>query len=172
VAEEALRGESVEAPAPGRLPRPRHCLRAVRGDQRGQALVEFALVALPLFLIIFGIIDFARALNYYNDLTQLAGQGARAAAVNANPNGSAASGKSIQTGVYNNLDSPEMKQAANHAHICITTMPATTGDPVTVRATYTFHFIPLIHPVAITLSSSQTERFEGVSPSYSGGCSS
>lgn len=161
----------MDAPAPERGPRPRRRLSELRRDERGQALVEFALVALPLFLIIFGIIDFARALNYYNDLTQVAGQGARAAAVNANPDGSAPSGKSIQAQVYGNLDSPEMKQPGNQAQICITSLPTTTGQPVTVQATYTFHFIPLVHPVAIKLSASQTERFEGLTPSYSGGCS-
>ena len=128
-------------------------------------------MALPLFLILFGIIDFARALNYYNDLTQLAGQGARAAAVNANPDSSTPAGKSIQAQLYSNLDTAEMKAASNHAEICITTMPTTTGDPVTVKATYSFHFIPLIHPVALTLSSTQTERFEGTTPTYAGGCS-
>lgn len=164
-------GGSVKMPTPERPPRSRRYLRALRGDQRGQALVEFALVLLPLCLVLFGIVDFARALNYYNDLTQVAGQGARAAAVNANPDASAPSGKSIQTQVYNNLDSPEMKQPGNQAQICITKMPTSAGDPVTVTASYSFHFIPLVHPVAITLSSSQTERFEGLKPNYQGGCS-
>jgi Flp pilus assembly protein TadG len=169
VAEEAPKGGSVKAPGPER-PRPRVFFRLLRRDERGQALVEFALVALPLMAILLGIVDFARALNYYNDLTQLAGQGARAAAVNSNPDGSAPSGASIQTQLYANLDSNEMKAASNHAQICITKLPATTGDPVTVRATYTFHFIPLVHPIALTLSSSQTERFEALKPSYTKSC--
>jgi Flp pilus assembly protein TadG len=173
VAEETLRSSSVTAPAPERPPRPHGHFGALRRDQRGQALVEFALVALPLFLIIFGIIDFARALNYYNDLTQIAGQGARAAAVNENPDASVASGNSIQTQLLGNLDSPEMKQIANpvRLNICIASpVPASTGQPVTVTASYVFHFIPLIHPVAITLSASQTERFEGQAASYTPGC--
>jgi Flp pilus assembly protein TadG len=135
-------------------------------------LVEFALVAIPLFLIIFGIIDFARALNYYNDLQQIAGQGARAAAVNSNPDGTAVSGQSIQTQLLTDLDTAELRGKHNPpwTNICISHMPSTTGDPVTVTASYQFHFIPLIHPVAITLSAAQTERFEGISPSFTGGC--
>jgi Flp pilus assembly protein TadG len=159
----------VTAPAPERPPRPHGHFGALRRDQHGQALVEFALVALPLFLIIFGIIDFARALNYYNDLTQLAGQGARAAAVNQDPNGGVA-GALFQNHLFADLDSPEMRNSTPPATVCITTMPTTTGTPVKVTASYVFHFIPLIHPVAITLSASQTERFEGTTPSYSAGC--
>lgn len=172
MAEKALRGGSLNVPTQRRS-RPRGPLRVLRRDERGQALVEFALVALPLFLIIFGIIDFARALNYYNDLTQLAGQGARAAAVNANPDNSAASGVSIQTQLLQNLDSPEMQAIHNPAwtNICIASpLPVQTGDPVTVTASYQFHFIPLIHSAAITLSASQTERFEALSPNYVAGC--
>ena len=45
-------------PAPERLPRPRGLFRVLRREQRGQALVEFALVFLPLALIILGGIDF------------------------------------------------------------------------------------------------------------------
>ena len=171
MAEGPLRDEPMIEPPSEGLPRLRGRLRGLSRDERGQALVEFALVALPLFLIVFGIIDFARALNYYNDLTQLTGQGARAAAVNNNPDGSAASGMSIQNQLLANLDSPEMKQTHNPPwlKICITTVPTTTGDPVTVTASYQFHFIPLIG-TTLTLSASQTERFEGVSPSYSTGC--
>jgi Flp pilus assembly protein TadG len=58
--------------------------RGLLGCERGTALVEFALIAPILFLFLFGIIEFGRALNYYNDLTQLAGQGARAAIVSRN----------------------------------------------------------------------------------------
>jgi Flp pilus assembly protein TadG len=168
-------GGWMMAPLMERLSRLRARMRFARRDQRGTALVEFALVALPLFLILFGIIDFARALNYYNDLTQIAGQGARAAAVNQNPinNATPPSGKSIQTQLVGALDSPELKASHSPAwtNICITTMPTTTGDPVTVTASYQFHFIPLIG-TTLNLSASQTERFEGLKPSYGPGCAS
>src|SRR6478752_3169405 len=66
---------------------------SLRDREEGQALVEyallFALIAPILFLLVFGIVEFGRALNYYNDLTQLAGQGARAAVVGRNPDGTA-----------------------------------------------------------------------------------
>src|SRR5438105_2786343 len=70
--------------------RPFFCLNRLRREERGTAVVEFALVVTPILLIVFGILDFGRALNYYNDMTQLAGQAARAAAVNTNVDGSTA----------------------------------------------------------------------------------
>jgi Flp pilus assembly protein TadG len=134
-------------------------------NERGTAMVEFAIVALPLFLILFGIVDFARALNYYNDLTQLAGQGARAAAVDQNPDGGTADAN-FQNQLLQRVDTPELKQTTPPATICITQMPSTNGDPVSVQASYEFHFLPLIGST-ITLSSTQTERFEGLTPHYS-----
>jgi Flp pilus assembly pilin Flp len=56
--------------------------RRARRDQRGQALVEFALIA-PLFLmLVVGVIQFAVALNFWFDMQRLVNQGARSAAVN------------------------------------------------------------------------------------------
>lgn len=172
MAEEALRGRPVTGPASERLPRPRGPLGLLRREQRGTALVEFALVALPLFLILFGIIDFGRALNYYNDMTQLAGQGARFAAVNQEPCATGQVGctpgnatASFQQDLAKWNDSPELK---NKVMVCIKNDPSTTevGSPVTVKVSYTFHFLSLISGIPITLSSTQTERSETGTPSY------
>jgi Flp pilus assembly protein TadG len=54
--------------------------RAGAGD-RGAAAVEFALLLPVLLLIVFGIIDFGRALNAQITLTQAAREGERLAAV-------------------------------------------------------------------------------------------
>jgi hypothetical protein len=165
MAEEALRGDPVIASAPKRLPRPRGRLRALRGDQRGTALVEFALIAPLLFLLLFGIIDFGRALDYYNQVTQLAGQGARAAAVNRNPDGTAldsANPYSIQQQLATKYTAqPELKKGIV---VCILNpVPAGPGDPVTVRVSFKFHFIPLIGAAAnalggLNLSATETQR--------------
>jgi Flp pilus assembly protein TadG len=68
-------------PAPKRRPRPRDLLRLFRRDQRGQALVEFALVFLPLCLIIMGGIDFGFVFKDFISARQGVSDAARQAAV-------------------------------------------------------------------------------------------
>ncbi len=50
-------------------------------DEDGAAAVEFALVVIPLVLILFGIISYAYMFSVRQALTQAAAEGARAAAV-------------------------------------------------------------------------------------------
>jgi Flp pilus assembly protein TadG len=145
--------------------RPFFFLRRLRRDQRGVAVVEFALVAIPLFLIVFGILDFGRALQYYNDLTQIAGQGARAGAVNQNPNGG------VATSAFQNQLACEATpgELRSSVHINITQTPVSPGDPVQVQASFQFNFFPyLTQYVGMTLTATQTERYEsGQAPTFS-----
>ena len=67
------RREPVECRQWSRLARLR---RQARGDS-GQALVEFALVSMVLFLFIFGIIDFARAYQSWVTVQHAAREGVR-----------------------------------------------------------------------------------------------
>lgn len=52
-----------------------------RRDERGASAVEFALLVLPLSLLVFGIIAFGIMLSFRQTLSQAATEGARAAAV-------------------------------------------------------------------------------------------
>lgn len=134
-------------------------------SERGTAVVEFALIAPLLFLLIFGIIDFGRALDYYNQLTQLAGQGARAAAVNRNPDGTALSNTNLysiqQQLATTYTKQPELRNSTNY-YVCITQKASAPGDPVTVKASYKFNFIPLVSAAfggaTLTLSATETQR--------------
>ena len=56
-------------------------LRRRARDERGQAIVEFAVVLPVLVLIIMGILYFGRYMEYSNQMTQLAEEGARWASV-------------------------------------------------------------------------------------------
>jgi Flp pilus assembly protein TadG len=151
--------------------------RRFLGSERGTALVEFALIAPILFFLVFGIVEFGRALNYYNDLTQLAGQGARAAVVSRNPDGTAVgttnadcagNNQSIQCQIAKTY--PTDNELRNGISVCLGTLKAdnsidtgTTpqvGDPITVRTRFKFHFLTSFFGATITLSSTQTERLE------------
>jgi Flp pilus assembly protein TadG len=54
-------------------------------EEGGQAAVEFALVLPLLLLVLFAIVEFARTYNAFNDLNQMAADGARFAAVGRYP---------------------------------------------------------------------------------------
>jgi Flp pilus assembly pilin Flp len=51
-----------------------------KADESGVAAVEFALVAIIFFLLVFGIIEFSRAMYMFNTLSEVTRHAARAAA--------------------------------------------------------------------------------------------
>ena len=162
----------MNVPAPERLSRPRGRFAALRRDQRGQALVEFALVLPILLLLVIGIFDFGQALNYYNQESQLVGQGARAAAVNRCPDGTAIGGTGGCTSIQQQISETYANGALNKNPICIT-LPngAAAGQPVTVSTTYPFKLLGFIGGATINITASQTERQE-IAGTYSTGCQS
>jgi Flp pilus assembly protein TadG len=169
-------------PRPKGAPRLVSQWKGLLRSERGTAIVEFALIAPLLFLLVFGIIEFGRALNYYNDLTQLSGQAARAAIVNRNPDGSAvgiansdcpANNMTIQCQTAATY--PTDGELKNGISVCLGTLPAgagstatiqtnTTphvGDPITVRTKYVYNFLTKFFGFgSITLTSTQTEILE------------
>lgn len=66
-------------------------------EERGVAVVEFALVAPLLLILVFGIIDLGRAYSTLNQLAASAREGARFAAVLPNPSSSSAEAQVRQT---------------------------------------------------------------------------
>lgn len=60
-------------------------LAKFRRSEHGAAMVEFAIVAPLLFMLVFGIIDFGRALFVFNNLTNAAREGARLGATRIDP---------------------------------------------------------------------------------------
>jgi Flp pilus assembly protein TadG len=163
-----------EAPVPHQrargLPGPLRTIRRLARSERGTAVVEFALVAPLLFALVFGILEFGRVLNAYNDMTQLAGQGARAAVVSRNPDGTqigATSGTvdnscSGTTSIQCQLSKYYAAQdSLSNVTVCIPSVPSGVGQPVTVHVTYTYNFSEgLLGFTSIPLSATQTERAE------------
>ncbi len=102
--------------------------RRLREDSRGQALVEFALVIPILMLLLLGIVDFARAWNVYEVLTDAGREATRLAVVD---NGSTAA--EVREVV---------KQAAARAGVAVAdgdiaiAEGAARGEPTTVTISY------------------------------------
>jgi Flp pilus assembly protein TadG len=152
---------------------------SLTNDESGQALVEFALVLPVLVLILFGMLDFGKAYNYWNDATHLTAEGARYAAVDRKPvpGGS----ESLQLQIRNQADTTELRSGgtaavAAPATVCISFPNGTStfGDPVEVRMTFTYSFIPIIGNrvgfMTRTINSTSVMRLETPPTNYSAGC--
>jgi Flp pilus assembly protein TadG len=112
--------------------------RPLLRSERGQTVVEFALVAPILVILVFGIVQVASAFNWWNDLNQIAGEGARAAAVNRplDPTKVGASVATLASDLKEQGDSQGLRTAMT---VCFE-FPGgkTLGSPVVVRAKATY----------------------------------
>jgi Flp pilus assembly protein TadG len=157
----------------------RPCRR--RDRESGQATVEFALILLPMLLLVSGIIWFGIGLNYWLDMQRVANQGARWAVVNSWPGCS-------RTQAYNTCTAtpactanpPTNTTLANYLQCqAITTGlrssvvvsicypndgdPANDGkigSPVRVQLDSPFKFVPILNLGTIDLKSKVTMRLE------------
>ena len=144
--------------------RPHDDIRARRRKDResGQAMVEFALILLPLLLLVGGIIQFGIGLNFWLDMNRIANQGARFAAVNC---GTQASPPQCTPSLQQWLTNQTLSQGNNPTvTICYENMTGsgttpTVGDPVTVRLKQPFALVPLIN-IMVDLKASTTMRLE------------
>lgn len=137
-----------------------------RRRTRGQALVEFALVAPLFFLVLFAVVEAGRFMLYYEALNNATREGARYAIVNgANslgcPTGPPAPGSSSCDPTGENVRQRVRTAAFGvlGAGVVVTPTwhdPADNGrgSTVTVTATYTYStLIPLVFLPAITVQA-------------------
>jgi Flp pilus assembly pilin Flp len=144
-------------------------------DDRGAAMVEFALVMPILLLVLLGIMDFGRALNYWINETHLANQGARWAVVNRNPGES--DSESLQQYLLKQGATSELRDIAE---VCIELPDGElVGDPVVVRVSADFSFTLVDAALTIVglegvgdvgISGSATMRLEALPTKYEAGC--
>src|SRR5918912_2542495 len=141
----------------------RKVAKLIRGE-RGVALVEFALIAPLALLLLFGIFDFGKAMNYWIDETHLANEGARWAVVNRNP----ATSGTLQNYIKNQADTTQLRNGAS-VSICAWDADSSgtigVGDPVKVSVTYSYNWLPLISSklggaTSTTLTGTATMRLE------------
>jgi Flp pilus assembly protein TadG len=110
-------------------------------DERGVALVEFALVLPLLLLVIFAIVDFGRALAFWNDQTHLANEAARYAVVNS----CAGQTPCPLPDKLNGVIKSQAESSGATVAICYPSPGGThnVGDPLHVTVRDTFTWIPL-----------------------------
>lgn len=83
-------------------------LRRLRRDQHGAVLVEFAIVIPILLLVVWAIIDFARAYYTINSLATAVREGARYAAVQEDPTASEAAIRARVKDAFNAFGGPAL----------------------------------------------------------------
>jgi Flp pilus assembly pilin Flp len=149
-----------------------------RADERGQAMVEFALIA-PLFLmIVVGVIQFGVALNFWLDMQRLANQGARSAAVNCGTSGNQCEPTTPPPAGYSKLEwklSEDIISRGNtpdEIEVCyVEPFSGATpgvGDAVMVRLTERYRLAAIVNLAKIDLTATATMRLEQI-PNSGGG---
>jgi Flp pilus assembly protein TadG len=127
-----------------------------RRKSRGQAMVEFALLASLLFLLVMGIFDFGRAIAVYINIAEAAHEGARQLVLRSNYTSTPPDAVIVNAtlakigggGMVIREDpclsnptpctSPSMPTAPNTGFIWISANRAPGNKQVTVRVTYLF----------------------------------
>jgi Flp pilus assembly protein TadG len=145
-------------------------------NERGAALVEFALVLPLLLLLLFGMLDFGKAFNYWIDETHLANEGARWAVVDKNPGAG-----TLQEYIRQQANTPELRDGGTSSipspmEVCISfpNGTASVGDPVHVSVSATYNWLPFlgdrIGVTQTTITGSATMRLEATPSNYGAGC--
>jgi Flp pilus assembly protein TadG len=150
-------------------------------------------LVLPLLLVLLlGMIDFGKAVNYWIDETHLANEGARWAVVNRNPGeGTFSNPMSLQKYIQAQADTGELKSgragddfapAQDAMRVCIdfptngsTSTSGLVGDPVRVRVSVEYKWLNFItrqigSAPSTTIVGSSTMRLEQSPTTYAAGC--
>lgn len=133
-------------------------------SQRGQALVEFALILPILLTLVLGIFDFGTAYNYQNDMSQLANEAARYASVgNCNGCVHGAPSTEIPAIVKQDGDTAALRDPSTGVTIRIF-FPGTSngclGDAVEAIVTKSYTWVPYLKLVNTTITASATMRLD------------
>jgi Flp pilus assembly protein TadG len=123
-------------------------------DERGQTMVEFALVVPILCLVLFGVLQFGALYNDYVTLTDASRVGAREAAVSRHESSPEAEAEAAARNSAKGLDPAKLA-------ISVSATAWEHGESVTVTATYPYE-IDLLGFVLASgdLTSETTERVE------------
>ncbi len=154
----------------------RHCLyaRVRAANESGHAVAEFALVLLPLSLLVFGILQFSLACNTAMDQTHIANEVARYAIVNENPGAKEATPITLAQWAKNQEDTGS-SALESKGKVCISFPSGTEiGAPVKVEVTSTTNWLPILHlePTKLVTTRTAYMRLEAPPSTYGAECSS
>jgi Flp pilus assembly protein TadG len=139
--------------------------KRIRHEESGQSVVEFGLIVPLLCTLVLVFVDFGKSMNYWLDLTHVANQIARQAAVNA-------PGMASTAAQCGQLETDELRTGSSSvdpATITITTPDGPTpGKPVTVVVATKYKFIPFMG-TDWTIKGKATMRLEHDLSGYAGG---
>ena len=147
-------------------------------SEDGAALIEFALVLPLLVVLLFAMLEFGKAFNYWIDETHLANEGARWAVVDKNPG--SGSGTPLQEYIKEQATTAELRDGGTSsvtspAQVCISFPDGTSnaGDPVQVEVTATYNWLPVLGlgATSVDLVGRSTMRLETEPTNYTAGCS-
>ena len=158
--------------------------------ERGATIVEFAIVSTVALMLIFGILDFSRALYSYHQVSEVARQGARYAIVNGGAACGGGTPDPMQAWVNQHAtllgdgslsvtttcsDSAACEDASStncsNANNCTATSAPydAPGCIVSVKVDYSFHFlVPLVSKLTVPMSSTSTMVISQTAPPSSG----
>jgi Flp pilus assembly protein TadG len=155
----------------------KHLLRALRrrrGD-RGQAILEFAMVLPLLAALVLLFVSFGKAVYYYIELTHVANEGAREASVNLPnsttplPGGATSLSTYIrqQFGTGSELYTGSGTVSAAAVDICYPDKLAPTpaaaravGEPISVKVSTHYSWFPFMNLGTFTITGSATMKIE------------
>jgi hypothetical protein len=154
-------------------------LRARYRAEDGQGMIELAIGVSVLLVIALVVVDFGKAINYWNAENHVANLAARYAAVGTLPTTGTCPNKATLTDYINcevKLNSPELQPPYGGAHgvqtftACVSIPNDAVGQPVTVKLTAGYNWLPLpalggaFHFSDSNLSGQATMRIEQAPP--------
>jgi len=144
-------------------------------DDSGAALIEFALVLPLLLLLVFGIVDFGRAINYWIDETHLANEAARFAAVGRNPDDPG----NFQDWIASQAVTKELREGSDSIdggglEVCLEFPNGPqVGEPLEVTVSATFNWMPFLNAetglTSTDITGSSTMRLEAREEDFEAG---
>lgn len=147
-------------------PMPTRCGHRFRTDDGGATLVEFAILVTLLLTLVFGAIDFGRALYTSNNLTAAAREAARYAARLPNPGAELAAIRDTAAAVMSPFGNAPVNAASQVVVTCKPGCGTSTLQSIQVQINYPFTWLTplpalLGKSLTPTLRARATFRWEG-----------